>query len=131
MQMGVDGSGHLYITNQSTTWTSSGIIAPSTWYYVEFKVKFTSSTASGDVEGRVDGASFVTVPASVNTGTVPDLVGLGSFSGFINDFTMYFDDFVLQTGSTTYFGDVIVEARKPNADGTYTELTAPPIVTIA
>lgn len=122
-EVGTDSSGHIYVTNGSTTWTATATLGTLAWHYVELKVKFTSSTATGDVEVKVDGVSVVIAPASSNFGTIPDQFGLGSFSGFINDFLMYFDDFVLQIASTTYFGDVIVEALKPNAAGNYSDFS--------
>jgi len=60
----------------------------------------------------------------VPTGTVSfNQVSLGSISGALNSFDAYLDDVVILDSSESYFGDVVVEARLPNAAGHYSQFT--------
>lgn len=100
--------------------TSTFQLTLSAWVYVEVKVVF---GASGGYEIRV-GGSTVLSGTGVNTistaNASADLVFFGNVDGASGP-TIYLDD--IYVDNAVFMGECRVSAIRPNADGTYLELT--------
>lgn len=139
----LDNSGHLLFANTAgvtgNNWSGTALTT-GTWYYVEVKCKYSSGTAAGDVEIRVDYGSGPTVVNDISAGITTrggansgfGGIQLGSAYGnnttFGNSVTcFYIDDLYVidaTTGvNTTYLGNCTVNCLMPKGAGVSSQFT--------
>jgi hypothetical protein len=98
-------------------------VSDGTWVYIEFQYKASTSISSGDVVVRVNRAAIITLSAGTQTASSPNLsidqVHVGSISGALNAFDATIDDVVILDDTESFWGDVTVEGRVPDAAGNY------------
>lgn len=135
----LDSSGTLhFLKSGATTVTESGYtgptIATATWYYLEFKCKYTASAASGDMSMHVNGSAAnsntQTGISTENGGTGYTFVTLGDNNGHatgVNSATIDYDDLYIcdSSGSANndFLGDCTVEYLLPTGAGASTQWT--------
>jgi hypothetical protein len=124
---------------KSDNWTGTALTTGQ-WYYLEFRAKYTSSTASGDVEIRIDYGSGPTVVNDIaagqttkgGSGTGWRFIGLGTNDYGSNVWShsatcFDIDDlYILNPASgvnTGYLGNCKVECIYPNASGASSQFT--------
>jgi hypothetical protein len=131
---GGSGSGTLLTDNWTGTTLTTG-----TWYYVEVKVKWASSTAAADCEIRVDYGSGPTVVNQIAASQNTTYGGQSGYSYFAiseysatnhwvaNSTCFYMDDlYVLDTNgsvNTGYLGNCKVETLTPAGAGASAQWT--------
>lgn len=115
-------------SDSSVLGTSTATLADNTWGYLEFQFKASTSISSGDVVVRLNRAAIITLSGGTQTGSSPNLsidgVFVGSISGALNSFACTLDDVVILDDSESFWGDVTVEGRVPDAAGNYSEFSA-------
>lgn len=102
----------------------------SLWQYVEFKATLGDSP-SGSVEVRVNGSTVCSATGvdTKNAGTAThfDQINIGSTAnGMVDNQHLYVDDVYMCNGlgssNNDFLGDVTIETKFPNANGTYSQL---------
>jgi hypothetical protein len=135
----LDSSGHLHFTNAggsaqaAETGYTGPTIASNTWYYLELKAKYTSSTATGDVQIQVNGAlanQLGTGLSTKNAGSGYTYICMGdSAQGQTgqNSKNVDCDDVYMSddtgTSNTGFLGPCSVETVYPNGVGASTQWT--------
>jgi hypothetical protein len=135
----LDSSGTLhFLRSGGSTITEAGYtgptIATNTWHYLEFKCKYTTSTASGDMSMQVDGSAANsntgTGSSTENGGTGYTHVCLGDTNVHatgVNGATIDYDDLYIAdisgSSNNTFLGDCTVEYLLPNGAGASTQWT--------
>jgi hypothetical protein len=93
--------------------TGVGSFINGAWHYVE--VTIVLSDTVGSVNIRINGITKLNLTnqdtKNAGTGTVYDAIMMNGGSGF------YVDDFYMQTGTVTNWGDIVVETLYPNGNG--------------
>lgn len=97
------------------------VLSANTWYSIEVYVKI--AAAVGRVIVRVNELIDIdftgdTNPRGADCDTISLKMSQGSAGG-----VMFFDDFFLATGGSSFYGDCRAEALFPNSDGSRTDFT--------
>jgi hypothetical protein len=106
--------------------TSAAVITVGTFYYIEFKVTFSTTVGTYDV--HVNGSSVLS-GSGVNTANAATTTAgqfyLGTTGSFLGAPVPTYDDLYIcdTSGSTNnnFLGDVRIDCLRPNADGTHSD----------
>lgn len=113
-------TGELFIIRNGTTVNTGKILSAGTWYHIEVKVNFHTSTGSWEI--RVNNESIMS-QSSVNTGAACNAIRFYCEQGQ----TIDYDDFFLCDTTGTYnndfLGDCRIASSLPSGAGTTTGLT--------
>lgn len=107
--------------------TSSKVLTPNTWYYLEWRVVSNTTTGISEIRINGDNTGWIYV-SSVNTQNITG-AGNNRITGFSigGPAATYYDDtyYISENGSgiTTFRGDCAVRASRPDADGNQTDFT--------
>ena len=104
---------------------SARVLRADVWYYIEVKMKVTSTLTTGDLELRVNGETWITVDSGSTSNTGNDWCeafrfGQANAWGTAN---VDFDDFYILDSAgpapyNTFLGDIRVDTIRPNGNGT-------------
>lgn len=113
---------------------SGVVLSPGVGYFVEWKIKISTSITSGDCVVNLNGVQILSLPTSSNCadggGTTANIVQLGQGARglFTTNYQVDVDDFRILDGSgsinNSFLGDRRVEVLFPDADGTDTGVWA-------
>ncbi len=120
IRLGYTAAGQLEVRNNNTNAvlaTSTVILGPATWHYIEMKYVF--GTTTGAVQVRVDGEDVINLTNINSTGTAASIntVYLQGASNFV---TAYYDDFYVcdnsGTNNNNFLGPINVYSLPPTGD---------------
>lgn len=123
----VNGSGQLEFrrgAGGTLLGTSTTVVAASTWFYLEVRVKVHDTT--GTLRVRVNGTEEITLSGQDTrnggtSGVIDGLLLTANQITFSGPWNVYFDDmYVCDVSGTTnndFLGDIVVKALFPNANG--------------
>jgi hypothetical protein len=127
--IGLNGSNRLTLWRgygSTVLATSTAILSPNTWYYIEWKVTIADSITADSCIVRINGVNEINLPAGTDVKNSSNAGGSTiRISGWTNN-TYYDDMYVCDLTGTTnndFLGDCRIDTIFPDAEGTYLQGT--------